>query len=349
MIQTIDLRSDALTRPTEAMWAAMRQAELGWALVQEDASVNELEAYTANLSGKEAALFAPTGSMANLLALMSHTQRGDQVILEAASHILWSEEWGFAYICGAVPRAIPGVCGYMDPADIEAAICARQFSHRPVTSLICLENSHNTAGGIALTGWQTAAVAEVAHKHGIATHLDGVRIFNACIALDQTLQQLVAPVDTVTVGLNKGLSAPGGAVLCGSKDFIQRCRINIKRLGGQSIHQAGILAAAGLVAIKTMPEQLRHDHRRAQVLGRGLANLAGLRVDLAAVQTNIVMATIDGALMPAATFVDELARRGVRASQYTDTIVRFVTHRHITDADIEHTIGAVEAVLRANT
>jgi len=340
----IDLRSDAITRPTNAMWEAMQQAQLGWALVHEDASVNELEAYTARLAGKEAALFVPTGSMANLIALMSHTQRGDQVVMEASSHTLWSEEWGFAYVCGLAPRAITGVQGYMEPSQIETAILDQRFSHRPVTRLLCLENTHNTAGGTVLTGRQTAAMAEAARKHGVAVHLDGMRIFNACAALDQPLQTLVEPVDTVTVGLNKGLSAPGGALLCGSTDFIAQSRINLKRLGGQSLHQAGILAAAGLVALKTMRPQLHQDHRRAQQLAHGLAPIPGLHVDLQSVQTNIVMATVDSALMAADEFVGRLARQNIRVSGYSTQTVRFVTHRHITEADIEQVIHTARTI-----
>ena len=343
----IDLRSDAVTRPTAAMWDAMRQAELGWAPAGEDASVNALEDYAVALSGKEAALFVPTGSMANLVALMSHTRRGDQIILEASSHILWSEEWGYAYVCGVVPRAIRGVRGYMNPADIASAVCARQFLHRPVTSLICFENTHNAAGGIAFNDQQTAAIVEVAQKYRILTHLDGVRIFNASVALDQTLQQLVEAVDSVTIGLNKGLSAPGGALLCGSRKFIERSRINLKRLGGASIHQAGILAAAGLVAIETMPAQLHNDHRRAQALAQGLAGMDGLQVDLALVQTNTVLVDLDRAGIQAAIFVEELARCDVRAYPYTDEVVRFMTHRHITDADIERVLGEAEVILRS--
>lgn len=340
---TIDLRSDAITRPTEAMWAAMSQAQLGWALAGEDSSVNQLETYAANLAGKEAALFTPTGSMANLVALMTHTRRGEQVIAEASSHILWSEEWGFAYVCGVAPRPIAGVLGAMAPEAIEAAIQDKRFSHQPPTCLICLENTHNAAGGTIIDARQTAAVASLAARYEIPVHMDGVRIFNACVALGQSLQQLVANVDSVTVGLNKGLSAPAGALLCGSKNFIERSRINLRRLGGQSIHQAGILAAAGLVALKEMPAQLSHDHRRAKMLAAELAQINGLRVNLDTVQTNIVMARLEKT--PAQTLLNRLAQADIRAYQYAADTVRFVTHRHVTDADIERVIATTKTIM----
>lgn len=345
-MHVIDLRSDAITRPTAAMWEAIRQAQLGWALVGEDVSVNELEAYAADLVGKEAALFVPTGSMANLIALMSHTQRGEQVILEASSHILWSEEWGFAYICGVVPRPITGALGYMNPDKIEAVIQDQKFSHQPRTSLICLENTHNAAGGTILSDVQIAAMANVAHKYRIPVHLDGIRLFNACIALDKSPRELVKYVDTVAIGLNKGLSAPAGALLCGSKDFIELSQINLKRIGGRSIHQAGILAAAGLVALKTMPPQLAEDHRRAQLLAGKLAQVDGLQIDPKSVQTNIVMATLDKTLMSAAALIEQLAQRHIRVYLYTADTIRFVTHRHISDDDIDRVVTQIKFILQ---
>ena len=341
----VDLRSDAVTQPTAEMWEAMRAAPPHWAPDGDDPSVLALEEHAAELTGKAAALFVPTGTMANLLALMSHVERGEQVILEASSHILWSEEWSLAYVCGALPRPIEGIRGSLPPEAVLAAIAGRRFSHRPRTGLVCLENTVNAAGGAALTPLQTAPIAAVAHEHGIPVHLDGARIFNAQVALGMTLRQLAADVDTVALGLSKGLSAPGGALLCGPHEFIAASHINLKRLGGHSLPNAGIHAAAGLVALKTMIPRLAEDHRRARMLAAGIAKLPGVQVDLEAVATNIVMAEIDQSAMPATLLAEKLALRGVRAITYADDVIRFVTHRHITDEDVERAIAAVGDVL----
>jgi threonine aldolase len=214
------------------MWAAMRNAPLGWAVVGEDHSVRDLESEAAEITGKEAALFIPTGSMANLVALLSHTSAGDQIILEASSHILWMEEWSFASLCGLVARPIPGVHGYIDPEAVLRAIQDQRASRRPKTSLICLEDTHNAAGGAVFDRTQLAAIASVAHAHQIPLHLDGARLFNACVALGVDARDLVAEVDTLAVSLNKGLSAPEGSVLCGSAAFIERSRYQLRRLAG---------------------------------------------------------------------------------------------------------------------
>jgi threonine aldolase len=333
-VRQVDLRSDVVTGPTDAMWDAMRQAELGWAMMGEDPSVNELERYAAELSGKESALYIPTGTMANLVALMTHTDRGDQVILEASSHILWSEEWGFAYICGVVPRPIGGTSGYMEPDDVKAAIVEQRFSHRANTSLICLENTHNMAGGTVISPSQVSAIAGIAREHSIPVHLDGARLFNACVALHVELSEMAADVDTLTLNLNKGLSAPEGALLCGPRPFIDQSRVNLKRLGGWTLSKAGIPAAAGLVALKTMIPRLEDDHRRARLLAQGLQGLRRFTVNLGAVQTNIVMVSVDSEFMSARSLLNLLAEHNVRGYLFRPDAIRFVTHRLITDDDI---------------
>lgn len=340
----VDLRSDAITQPTEEMWAAMRDARLGWALVGEDPSVNALEAMAAELTGKEAAVFAPTGTMANLVALMSHTERGDQIILEASAHILWSEEWSFASLCGLVARPVPGTLGFMPPSEIEHAIRDRRSSHRPKTSLICLENTHNAAGGTVLNAGQITATSVVAQRYGVPIHMDGARVFNACVALGVTLRELAAGVDTLTLNLNKGLSAPEGALLCGSRSFVERSRVNLRRLGA-TIHTAGIVAAAGIVALNTMLPQLAEDHRRARILARGLAQTDGMHVELDAVHTNIVMVRVDPSLMFGAALIDLLQARGIRAFLYAEQVVRFVTHRGISDADVSRALDEIQDVV----
>jgi threonine aldolase len=341
----IDLRSDAITQPTPAMWDAMRNARLGWAFAKEDPTVNELETYVADLSEKEASVFLPTGTMANLVALMTHTQRGDQVILEATSHILWCEEWSLAYICGVVQRTIRGTRGQMDPGEVEGAILERTFAHRPKTSLVCLENTHNFAGGVIASPEQISSIAHVAHKYAIPVHLDGARIFNACAALKKDVYDFISNVDTVTINLNKGLSAPFGALLCGSKDFIEKCKVNVKRIGAGNVHQAGIFAAAGLVALKTMLPQIAEDNRRAKVLAEGIMYLNSSKIKVFPADTNIVMVSVDKSFTSADVFVQHMVQHNVLASTGSDELIRFVTHRHVSDEDIQQVVNTIQAII----
>ena len=341
----IDCRSDVLTQPTEAMWEAMQSAQMGWGMQEEDPSINELQAYAADLAGVEAALYVPSGTMANLLALMTHTNRGDHVVLDAYSHILWSEEWSFAYICGLVPRVVRGDLGVMAPQDVESAIGERRFNHRPPFRLLCMENTHNMAGGTLMSPAQTEALSSLAHENGLAVHVDGARILNACVALNVPLQKIACHVDTLSLNLNKGLSAPGGALLCGPTRFIHESRQNLKRLGGWSaVGKAGLSAAAGLVALKTMIPQLAEDNRRARVLAERLAVLENVEVDLRTVQTNIVMVRVPESFMSAEMFRSRLERAGVRAYDYLPDTVRFVLHRHIDDSDVSRIVEVVREI-----
>jgi threonine aldolase len=334
-----------MTPPTDAMWEAMRRARYGGAVFGEDASVRELESLGAEMLGKQAALLVPTCSMANLLALMTLGERGTQAILEATSHIAWSEEYGFAHICGMFPRLLTGKQGVLHAAEVEELIVTPQFSHLPRTSIVCLENSHNNAGGIAVTPDQTAAVAAVAHRHRIAVHLDGARLFNSAAALGVSARELAAPVDTVAVSLNKGLCAPVGALLCGSSQVIGAARINARRIGAGSIHKAGIFAAAGIIALTDMVDRLVDDNRRAARLAQ-LLKASGIQVDLATVQTNIVLATVS---FPARDFVSRLTQQGVLALERSAHDVRFVTHRLIGDAEIERAAEIVARLLKEMT
>ncbi len=340
----IDLRTDAIAQPTAEMWDAMRSADIGWAMAGEDPYVNELQDHVAARTGKDAALFVATGSMANLVAVMSHTERGDQIIAEASSHILWSEEWGFAYICGLVPRPIPGRLGFICPDELTAALTDRLFAHHAKTSLICLENTHNAAGGTIITPEQLTELARVARRHEVPIHVDGARICNACVALGVDLRTMSRDVDTLTINLNKGLSAPQGALLCGPAEFISRSRVNLKRLGAWSLSKAGIDAAAGLVALTTMLPQLAEDNRRADRLARGLSGVDGLQVNLRTVQTNIVMATAAGSIRSSAQLLAQLADRGILGYRCTHQTVRFVTHRHVTDDDVDRVISAAREI-----
>jgi threonine aldolase len=341
----IDLRSDAVTQPTEAMWAAMRAAPPGWAPAGDDPAVLELETYAARLTGKAAALFTPTGTAANLIALMASVERGDQVILEESAHILWSEEWGLSAICGAHPRPLPSIDGCPAPEAVHAAISERRFSHRPRTALVCLENTHNVAGGVPFGAERLTAVADVAHHHGVPVHLDGARLLNAAVALGVEPAALAAPVDSLTLGVAKGLSAPYGGLLIGSIQLIRRARVALKRIGGHSVPNAGIFAAAALVALREGPAHLETDHRHARFLAEELAMLPGLALDITRVRTNIVLARVVTPGPAAPELVARLARRGVRCVSLDDAILRFVTHRHIGVAELTHVVEALRAAL----
>jgi threonine aldolase len=342
--EPIDLRSDAITLPTDAMWEAMRSVDLRWASVGEDPTLQELEDEGARLAGKEAALFVLTGGMANLVALMTHTTRGDQILLESSSHILWCEEWSFAHICGLVPRTVEGIRGQIRVADVSGLALDSLYRHHPRTSLLCLENTDNTFGEAVGPDYVTE-IASAAHALGISVHLDGARLLNACVALGVAADQVLAGVDSAVLSLNKGLSAPGGALLVGSADFVREARVNLRRLGGASYHQAGILAAAGLVALRDMIPQLAEDNRRAALLARLLAGIPDLEVDIGPTPTNMVIARLGPELVGAQDFVDRLASRGIRGSVSRDSSVRFVTHRHLDDRDIETAATEVASVV----
>jgi len=340
----IDFRSDVLTSPTEAMWEAMRSAEPGWA--GSDANVLELETLGADIVGHDAALFVPTCTMANLLALMSLGRRGSQVILEATSHIAWSEGFGVSNICGLFPRLLPGIRGVPELADVEEAIISPQFGHLPQTSLLCLENTHNNAGGTVVTAEQTAAIATLSHRHGVMVHLDGARITNAAAALRTTVKELSAPVDTVSLSLNKGLGAPYGALLCGATSTIDEARMNLNRLGAASVHKAGLFAAAAVVALETMKGQAAVDNWRAHQLAQLLVDVPGLHLDMASVQTNIVNVVVECPGWTANSFVERLASYDVLALERGEKLVRFVTHAQIGESEVEQAASIIERVMR---
>ena len=351
-MKPIDLRTDALTPPTEAMWEAMRRAELGWAMRGEDRSVCALEALGAQMLGKEAGLFLPSCSMANLAALLALGRPGSQIILEATSHVATSEEWAAAEgqpgplcaLLGITPRLLGSARGVMPAEAVEAAILEGEAAGRPA-SLVALENSHNNAGGAAVTAAALAAVAQVARRHGAAVHLDGARLFNAAVALGAPAAELAASADTVAISLNKGLSAPLGALLCGSHVAISAARAAAGHLGAGSIHKAGIFAAAGIVALSTMVERLAEDHRRAARLARRLADVAGLRVEPA--QTNIVLAEITAPGLSSEALVEQLAAAGVLALARAGRRVRFVLHRLIDDEDVIFAAQAIAQVMHS--
>lgn len=345
----IDLKSDLMSLPTEEMWEAMRKVKPGgWVIDREDPDVRGLEKLGAEMMGKEDALFILTGRMACLIALMTHCERGHQVILEKDAHILWAQEWGLAYIGGLFHRVVEGERGIMDPKQVEAAIGESRFNHLPVTDLLCLENTHNMAGGTVLSAKQTESLCDVAHRHGAQVFIDGARIFHAALALGVKPKELAAPADSVMFSLIKGLSAPGGVLLCGSREFIKKAHLNLGRIGANAFHRAGLLAAAGRVALETMVDRLKDDQRRARDFASALSRIQGVVVDLESVQTNIVMADISASGLSSEEFLGRLFKKGVRGHRFTPAMIRFTFHRLITDEDVRAAAGAVQAVMEKN-
>jgi len=335
----IDLRSDLHAYPTDEMWEAMRSAKLGWATYGEDPSVNELQERMAGLLGKEAALWVPTCGMANLVALLTIAPRGNTVILEASSHVVTSEEMGIEAIAGLEPRTLWAEDGRLDPEEVEELIVETR------ASMLVLENTHTRAGGTVLSPELTAELAVAAQRHGAYVHLDGARLFNAAVALGIPVRELAAPVNTVAVSLNKGLCAPMGTILAGRTQVIELAHRTLRRLGGASVHKAGIAAAAALVALDTLVDRLADDHRRARELGALLQDVPGLEVDPADIQTNIVLVDVLGTGLYPDEFLRRLAERGTLGLERDTSRVRFVTHRLIGDADIAHAAELVALVI----
>jgi len=339
----IDLRSDTVTQPTEEMRAAMARAPVGDDVFGEDPSVNELEALAAEKMGKEAAVFVPSGTMGNLIAIMAHTQKGDAVILEAECHTYRFESGSISAVAGVVPNPVPGVNGYITPDQLRAAVRGPNI-HIPPARLLTLENTHNRAGGTAFSPQEMDATCLAAKQLGLAVHLDGARIFNAAVALGVPVTELTRHVDSVMFCVSKALSAPVGSLLAGRRDFIDRARRFRKMVGG-GMRQAGVIAAAGIVALNTMVDRLAEDHANARRLAEGLATIPGLAVNLERVRTNMVLVEVKPPLI-AAEFSARLKREGVLALPVDPATVRMVTHRHITFGMIEQAVAAAARALQ---
>lgn len=341
--QPIDLRSDTVTTPTPSMRRAMAEAEVGDDVYDEDPTVHRLQERAAELMGKEAALLFPTGTMANQAAILAHTQRGQEVLVEAQAHIYTSEAGGLALLAGCQPRLFHAPGGMPVPEDIEALL-RPEDEHYPPTSLLCLENTHNLAGGTVIPVDRMEDLAAMAHRNGLAVHLDGARIFNAATALGVPARDLAAPVDSVMFCLSKGLAAPIGSMLCGSREFIARARRCRKLLGG-GMRQVGVVAAAGLVALDEMIDRLAEDHANARRLAEGLADMPPLQVDLDTVQTNMVMCDVS-AIEPAPAFARRLSDAGVLALDADHRRVRFVTHKDVDTAAIDRALTIIAGLVR---
>lgn len=339
----VDLRSDTVTKPTPAMWEAMAKAEVGDDVYGEDPTVNKLEAMAAERMGKEAAVFVVSGTMGNLAALLAHCRRGDEVIVGDKNHTFLYEQGGMAALGGIIPHIVPNQMeGTLCLSDVRDAIRGDD-EHFPRTRLICLENTNNVCNGVPLTPWYMARVAEVAREHGLKIHVDGARIFNAAAALGVDVRELVKDADSVTFCLSKGLCAPVGSVLCGSAEFIKEARRSRKILGG-GMRQAGVIAAAGVVALEQMTERLVEDHARAKWLAEGLAELPSVEVE--PVFTNILYFR----LAPEVTlFAEEVSARlkpyGILINPRSARSFRAVTHYWIDDEGIERTITALREIL----
>lgn len=343
MIRVIDLRSDTVSEPTEKMRLAMQQAEVGDSQKAEDPTVNRLEAMAAEMLGKEAAIFLPSGTMSNLIAIMCHTRRGDRVVLGRLSHILNSEGDGLTAVAGVMPQAVPDDEGIPSPADVDQAITPRS-AESPYTTLICLENTHNWAGGAASTPGEIAGIAAVASRYDVPIHVDGARLFNAAVALHLEVRDLVRDVDSVCFCLSKGLAAPVGSVLCGSKEFITRAWKVRKTLGG-AMRQSGHLAAAGILALTEMVDRLEEDHANARYLAEMLAGLPVVKIDPARVETNMIVFEIDQRQMSRQEFTAALAERGVKVSVAGKSRLRMLTHIGITAEDVEYAAKVVKEVV----
>ena len=329
----LDFRSDTITEPTEEMRDAMARARVGDDGREGDPTVRELEEYSAQLLGKDAALFVISGTMGNLVSILAHTRHGQEVILERDAHLFWTEVAGIAAVGGLLVNRVAGTDGIMAAEDVAAAVRPAKL-HFPETGLICLENTHNMAGGTVWSVAQMAAVKAVASRHGIPVHLDGARIFNAAVALGVPARDIAGQADSATFCLSKGLSAPVGSIIVGTRAFIEAARKKRQMLGGTT-RQGGVIAAAGLVALKTMVDRLAEDHVLARRLAEKLSNVAGLDVSLRTVQTNIVRTNVSGLGVPAARVAELLAQENVYVlAQQADTL-RWLTHRHVTAADVD--------------
>lgn len=341
MHDVVDLRSDTVTLPTPEMREAMARAEVGDDVWEEDPTVQRLEVLAAERTAKEAALFVPSGTMGNLVSILSHARPGQEIILDLDSHIFNHEVASAAVIGGVQTRPISTGRGFLSPAEVLAAIRPANI-HVPPTGLVCLENTHNRHGGTACSPEAIREVAEVARARGIPVHLDGARIFNAAVALGREVAEFARPVDSVMFCLSKGLAAPVGSLVCGSREFIGRARRFRKMLGG-GMRQVGVLAAAGIVALEKMVLRLAEDHRNARRLAEGLARLPGIRIDLTRVETNIVIFFVD---RPGGTeeLVSGCAARKVKIHAIGPSAVRCVTHKDVDREGIDRALDAFREI-----
>jgi threonine aldolase len=345
-MEFVDLRSDTVTNPTPAMREAMAKAEVGDDVYGEDPTVNLLQEQAAEKMGKEAGLFVASGTMGNLIGILTHCQRGDEVIVGKKNHVYLHEAGGISALGGVHSCQLPNQRdGSLALEDVEDAIRSDD-PHEPVTRLVCLENTHNACGGVYQTPEYIRQVAQFAHIHGLYVHLDGARVFNAAAAQSINVKELTAPVDSVTFCLSKGLCAPVGSVLCGSNEFIQK-GLRLRKMLGGGMRQAGILAAAGIVALETMTSRLVEDHMRAKSLADALKQVPGLVLDFGVPETNMIFLSLSPEVgLETNDVVEELKRYGILVGLTGHRSFRLVVHYWIDDIGVERTIAAFSKIVQ---
>ena len=345
-MQTFDFRSDTTTHPTEKMRQAMANAKVGDDVYGEDPTVNALEQKAADMLGKERGLYVTSGTMGNLLAVLAHCARGEEAIMGTQGHTFLHEAGGVSAVGGVVIHTVPNQAdGTLAMTDLENALRNPVDAHEPISKLVIIENTQNFCGGVPISLEYTESVAAFARKRGLLLHLDGARIFNAAVALGLPASKLVAPADSITFCLSKGLCAPVGSVLCGDAEFISKARRLRKMLGG-GMRQAGIIAAAGIVALDEMVERLAEDHRRATVLGGGLRSMAKVHLTKNSPQTNMVFFKLDESVaLTTAEFLDAMKQEGLLLMDSGPGEYRMVTHNDITDEGVEVVLEAFRKVL----
>lgn len=335
-LNLVDLRSDTVTRPTDSMFEAMRAAPLGDDVLGDDPTVMRLEELAAERVGMEEALFMPSGTMANQIALACHCSPGDAILIEEEAHILYYEVGAPALIAGVVSWTLPSDRGVLDPDLVEKRILKANL-HTPGTALLCLENTHNRAGGTVVSVEAMRGYRAVADRRGLKVHLDGARVFNAAVALGVPVDEITRCVDSVSFCLSKGLRAPVGSLLCGTSELIAKARVWRKRLGG-GMRQSGLLAACGIISLTKMVERLAEDHARARRLAETIRALPGISIDMDSVQTNMVVAEFEH---DAVLWQEELSSRRVLALPVAERRLRFVLHADVDDAKLDHAIEAI--------
>ena len=344
-MNTIDLRSDTLTQPTKNMRKAMTEAEVGDDVFGEDPTVNRLEKIAADRMGKESAVFVPSGTMGNLISMLSHCNRGDEIILGDQSHIFLNEVGGIAALGGIHPHIIPNEPdGTLNLDTVEKKIRPSDL-HYPPTRLIALENTHNYCMGSPIGPEYIQQASDLAKRYGLQIHVDGARIFNAAVALEIDVKDLVREVDSVMFCLSKGLSAPVGSLVCGNKKFINRARKWRKMVGG-GMRQSGHLAAAGIIALNDLVDELKKDHFNAQVLAKGLARLNGIALDPELVKTNIIFFNLKHPTLNPDTFLEKLETQGIKMLAIEPGVFRAVLHREISESQIERVICVSEEITK---
>ena len=345
MNKIIDLRSDTITLPSDEMRKAIANAELGDDVFQEDPTINRLESKSADLFGKKAAIFVPSGTMGNLASILAHCDRGTEIILGDKSHTFLYEGGGISAFGGIHSRQLSNQDdGTLDVEQIKSAI-RTENDHFPKTSAISLENTHNMCFGTPLSVEYINSVAHIAKENGLKLHIDGARIFNAAVALNVTVRDLVENADSVTFCLSKGLAAPVGSVVCGGEKFIYKVRRNRKALGG-GMRQAGILAAAGLLSLNLAEFQLLEDHKNAKLLAEGIAQINGFTIDVKKVQTNIVYFGLNAPKLTGSQLVSKMENRGIKFFETNPNNFRLVTHYGITRDDIEKALATLKNMVK---